>query len=71
MLPFCGTREPIAVLCSRRHRTLVENHPVNAEAIPHLAKSGRKERLPHRHQSLAAIGKRGEDSFGLFVAIHA
>lgn len=58
-------------LRSRRHRTLVENHPVDAEPIADLAKAGGKELLSHRHQDLTAVGKGGESSFRLTVSIHS
>lgn len=58
-------------LLPRRHWTLVDNHPVNAEPILHLPKAGGEERFLYRHQGLTAIGKRSENSFSLVVAVHA
>ena len=50
---------PIAgyALCSRRYGTLVENHPVNAESIAHLAKAGGEEHLSYGHQDVTAVGE--------------
>ena len=71
-----GELRPIAhilapTLCARRHRTLVENHPVDAEPVAHLAKAGSKECLLYRHQDLAAVGKHRENAVRLNVGIHS
>src|SRR5215813_9666344 len=63
-----GTDSP-APPSVRRHRTLVENHPVDAEAIPQLAKAGRKECLFYRQQDPAAVRKGGEYPLRLVVAV--
>src|SRR5438105_3803449 len=39
----------------RRHRTLVDDHPVEAEAIPQLTESRGEERLLHRHEHVAPV----------------
>jgi hypothetical protein len=49
----------------------VENRPIDAEPIAHLANSGDKELLSNRHQDLTAVGKGGENAFGLTVTIHS
>src|SRR5690349_629568 len=50
---------------------LVQDHPIDAESVAHLAEAGGKECLFHRHQDLAAIGKGGEYALGLTIAGHA
>jgi hypothetical protein len=49
--------------------SLVQDHPVDAEPIPHLAEPRREERLFDRHQNLATLGKRGEYAFGFGIAV--
>jgi hypothetical protein len=41
----------------RRHRPLVQDHPVDAEPVLHLTEPRREERLLHRHQDATAAGK--------------
>src|SRR5205814_1178262 len=62
---------PTAALGLRRRRTLMENHPVDAEPIAHLAKAGGKELLSNRHQDLTAVGKGGENAVSVTVTIHS
>jgi hypothetical protein len=47
----------------------VENHPVDAEPIAHLAKASGKRLLSNRHQDLTPVGKGGENAFSLTVTV--
>lgn len=49
----------------------MDNHPVDAEPIAHLAKAGGKELLSNRHQDLTAVGKGREDAVSFAVTIHS
>lgn len=58
-------------LRSRRHRTLAENHQVDAESISHLPKAGGKERLLYRHRDLTTLRKRRENALRLSMVVHS
>src|SRR5205814_4127658 len=67
--PKAESREPKAESLLAAPWPLVQDHPVDAESIPHLAESRGEERLLHRHEHLPAIRERRKDALGLTVAV--
>src|ERR1051326_3573136 len=66
-----GIRRFESQLFPRRHRPLVDNHPVDAESISQLGESGGEKRLLYRHEHFAALRESRKDAFRFGVTLDA